>query len=107
MGAEISKNLALAGVGSLDVHDPAPSRFTDLSSSFLLGEADIGLGSDHGADSASPFNPYVRVRRLEDAPVLTKEGLSPYAVVVAVDRSHDELVELNRACREAGCRLVA
>ena len=108
MGAEISKNLALAGVGSLDVHDPAPSRFTDLSSSFLLGEADIGLRRDHGADERlSPLNPYVRVRRLEDAPVLTKEGLSPYAVVVAVDRSHDELVELNRACREAGCRLVA
>ena len=57
--------------------------------------------------SASPRSIHTCVRRLEDAPVLTKEGLSPYAVVVAVDRSHDELVELNRACREAGCRLVA
>ena len=42
LGAEVAKNLALAGVGSLDVHDPTPTTLSDFSSSFLLREEDIG-----------------------------------------------------------------
>jgi ubiquitin-activating enzyme E1 len=42
LGAEVSKNVALAGVASLDVHDPTPARYADLSTSWLLREADVG-----------------------------------------------------------------
>ena len=66
LGAEVSKNLVLAGVGSLDVHDSTPTALTDLSSSFLLREDDVGAARGlKAAERLSPLNPYVRVRSLD------------------------------------------
>ena len=42
LGAEVAKNLVLAGVAGLDVHDETPASLADLSSSFLLREEDVG-----------------------------------------------------------------
>lgn len=42
LGVEIAKNIALAGVKSLTIHDPAPATIADLSSQFFLRPDDIG-----------------------------------------------------------------
>jgi ubiquitin-activating enzyme E1 len=42
LGVEIAKNIALAGVKSLTLYDPAPTLISDLSSQFFLREADVG-----------------------------------------------------------------
>jgi len=42
LGVEIAKNIALAGVKSLTLYDPAPAAISDLSSQFFLHPQDVG-----------------------------------------------------------------
>ena len=42
LGVEIAKNIALAGVKSLTLYDPAPAQISDLSSQFFLHTEDVG-----------------------------------------------------------------
>lgn len=42
LGVEIAKNIALAGVKSLTLYDPAPTEIADLSSQFFLHPEDVG-----------------------------------------------------------------
>lgn len=42
LGVEIAKNIALAGVKSLTLYDPAPTVISDLSSQFFLHVDDVG-----------------------------------------------------------------
>ncbi len=42
LGVEIAKNIALAGVKSLTLYDPAPAAIADLSSQFFLHKDDVG-----------------------------------------------------------------
>ena len=42
LGVEIAKNIALAGVKSLTLYDPAPAAIADLSSQFFLHIEDVG-----------------------------------------------------------------
>lgn len=42
LGVEIAKNVALAGVKSLTLYDPAPAQLSDLSSQFFLRTEDVG-----------------------------------------------------------------
>ena len=42
LGVEIAKNVALAGVKSLTLYDPAPAQLADLSSQFFLHTEDVG-----------------------------------------------------------------
>ncbi|KAA8570690.1 hypothetical protein EYC84_000088 [Monilinia fructicola] len=42
LGVEIAKNIALAGVKSLTLYDPAPAAIADLSSQFFLHPEDVG-----------------------------------------------------------------
>lgn len=42
LGVEIAKNIALAGVKSLTLYDPAPAAISDLSSQFFLHPEDVG-----------------------------------------------------------------
>jgi ubiquitin-activating enzyme E1 len=42
LGVEIAKNIALAGVKSLTLYDPAPALISDLSSQFFLHPEDVG-----------------------------------------------------------------
>lgn len=42
LGVEIAKNIALAGVKSLTLYDPAPAVISDLSSQFFLHPSDVG-----------------------------------------------------------------
>ena len=46
LGVEIAKNIALAGVKSLTLYEPAPAVIADLSSQFFLRPADVGKPRD-------------------------------------------------------------
>lgn len=46
LGVEIAKNIALAGVKSLTLYDPAPAAIADLSSQFFLRPDDVGKRRD-------------------------------------------------------------
>ncbi len=105
LGAEIAKNVVLAGVSALDVCDDTPTATMDLASSWLLRDADVGQPRGlHAAERLSPLNPHVRVGTVP-AP-LGSESLSAYSVVVAVDQPVREQLRLNEAARAAGCKMV-
>lgn len=45
LGAEVAKNLVLMGVGSLTLHDPHPTCWSDLAAQVrLLGGLWVGVG---------------------------------------------------------------
>ena len=108
LGAELAKNLALAGIKQLHVHDDAPATLHDLATSFLLTEADVSAPrAARAVEQLAPLNPHVEMRRLEgpiDATTLEAHG---YTCVVAVDQTLEAELALNEAARAAGVRFVS
>ncbi|KAM0463199.1 hypothetical protein ACHAPV_003326 [Trichoderma viride] len=63
LGVEIAKNIALAGVKSLTVYDPAPVKIADLSAQFFLTPADVGKPRDEvTAPRVAELNAYTPVK---------------------------------------------
>ena len=108
LGAELAKNLALAGIKQLHVHDDAPATLHDLATSFLLTEADVSAPrAARAVEQLAPLNPHVEMRRLEgpiDATTLEAHG---YTCLVAVDQTLEVQLALNEAARAAGVRFVS
>lgn len=62
LGVEIAKNIALAGVKSLTLYDPAPVAIADLSSQFFLRPDDVGKRRDQvTAPRVAELNAYTPV----------------------------------------------
>lgn len=62
LGVEIAKNVALAGVKSLTLYDPAPVAIADLSSQFFLRPEDVGKPRDKvTAPRVAELNAYTPV----------------------------------------------
>jgi ubiquitin-activating enzyme E1 len=73
LGVEVAKNIALAGVKSLTLYDPAPTAIADLSSQFFLRPDDVGKPRDQAtAVRVSELNSYVPVSVLETPRYVTK-----------------------------------
>ena len=63
LGVEIAKNIALAGVKSLSLYDPAPVELPDLSSQFFLTPNDVGKPRDAVTiPRVAELNAYVPVK---------------------------------------------
>lgn len=105
LGAEIAKNVVLAGVKSLAVHDPAPAALADLSTQFFLTEQELGLRRDQVSRARlAELNAYVPVRVVENL----EDELLQYQVVVATDTVPlAEKVRLNGLCRAAGVKFIS
>lgn len=68
LGVEIAKNIALAGVKSLTLYDPAPAAIADLSSQFFLRPADVGKPRDQiTVPRVAELNAYTPVQIHESA----------------------------------------
>lgn len=68
LGVEIAKNIALAGVKSLSLYDPAKTELPDLSSQFFLTPEDVGKPRDEvTVPRVAELNAYVPVKRHEAA----------------------------------------
>ncbi|KAL9246593.1 hypothetical protein vseg_020110 [Gypsophila vaccaria] len=97
LGAEIAKNLILAGVKSVTLHDEKSVELWDLSSNFVFSESDIGknraVASMH---KLQELNNAVLVTTLTTG--LTKEKLSNFQVVVFTDISLEKAIEFNDYC---------
>ncbi|CAK7218475.1 E1 ubiquitin-activating protein [Sporothrix curviconia] len=62
LGVEIAKNIALAGVKSLTLYDPAPAAIADLSAQFFLHIDDVGKPRDEvTAPRVAELNAYTPV----------------------------------------------
>lgn len=82
LGVEIAKNIALAGVKSLTLYDPALVQLADLSAQFFLTPDDVGKPRDAvTAPRVAELNAYtpVKVHQSPGYVSTPPEPLSNYA----------------------------
>ncbi|KAG2669894.1 hypothetical protein I3843_14G057400 [Carya illinoinensis] len=97
LGAEIAKNLILAGVKSVTLHDEGMVELWDLSSNFIFSEGDVGKNRALASvQKLQELNNAVVVRALTTN--LTKEQLSDFQAVVFTDISFEKAIEFNDYC---------
>lgn len=98
LGAEIAKNLVLAGVKSVTLHDEGVVELWDLSSNFVFTESDVGKNRALASiQKLQELNNAVLISTLTTP--LTKEQLSNYQTVVFTDISIQKAIEFDDYCR--------
>ncbi|CAM9515783.1 unnamed protein product [Ascophyllum nodosum] len=106
LGAEIAKNVILAGVKSVTMLDDGPAQWSDLSAQFYLTEAD--LGKPRAATSVpklAELNRYVSVSGASGE--VTEEMIAPFQVVVMVDTPLAMQMKVNDFCRAKGACFIS
>uniref|UniRef100_A0A1D1XWH0 E1 ubiquitin-activating enzyme n=1 Tax=Anthurium amnicola TaxID=1678845 RepID=A0A1D1XWH0_9ARAE len=97
LGAEISKNLVLAGVKSVTLHDEGTVDWWDLSSNFFLSEDDIGKNRALACvQKLQELNNAVMIST--HTTKLSKEQLSDFQAVVFTDISLEKAIEFDEYC---------
>ncbi|GAB2290591.1 E1 ubiquitin-activating protein [Dionaea muscipula] len=97
LGAEIAKNLILAGVKSVTLHDDGVVELWDLSSNFAFTESDIGKNRALACvGKMQELNNAVLVSTLTTN--LSKEQLSEFQAVVFTDISLTKAIEFDDYC---------
>jgi len=108
LGAEIAKNIALAGVKSLTLFDPTPAKLSDLSSQFFLHPQDVGKPRQEvTAPRVSELNPYTPVG-IHMSPDLTSDltKLNQYQVVILTGVPLKQQLAVADHCHNNGIHLI-
>jgi ubiquitin-activating enzyme E1-like protein 2 len=105
LGVEIAKNVALAGVKSLTLHDTRVATYSDLSGQFFLREDDVTAKTNRAVASCprvAELNPYVTVRVLSDefTPTSDLSFLSNYQCVILTESSLELQLKVDQFCRD-------
>jgi len=106
LGVEIAKNVILAGVKSITLHDDEPASLLDLSAQFYLSEADVGKPRASACIAKL-------VELNSNVPVLLHTGkieddfLSQFRVVVMVGQPLDEQLRINAFCHQKGIAFIS
>ncbi|XP_057808186.1 ubiquitin-activating enzyme E1 1-like isoform X2 [Salvia miltiorrhiza] len=97
LGAEIAKNLILAGVKSVSLHDVGTVELWDLSSNFIFSEEDIGKNRALASvTKLQELNNSVMISALTSE--MTKEQLADFQAVVFTDISLEKAIEFDDYC---------
>ncbi|RBQ73993.1 hypothetical protein FVER53590_06295 [Fusarium verticillioides] len=108
LGVEIAKNIALAGVKSLTLYDPAPVQIADLSSQFFLTPSDVGKPRDEvTVPRVAELNAYTPVK-LHQSPGLDGElsQFDKYQVVVLTSAPIHQQKAIGDYCHSKGIYVV-
>ncbi|PYI06752.1 ubiquitin-activating enzyme E1 [Aspergillus sclerotiicarbonarius CBS 121057] len=108
LGVEIAKNIALAGVKSLTLYDPAPVAISDLSSQFFLQPQDVGKPrAEVTAPRVAELNSYVPVTVHEGSNIAENlEELKRYQAVVLTLTPLKEQLAIADFCHKNGIYLT-
>ncbi|KAJ6777409.1 UBIQUITIN-ACTIVATING ENZYME E1 [Salix koriyanagi] len=99
LGVEIAKNLVLAGVKSVTLHDEGVVELWDLSSNFIFSENDVGKNKALASvQKLQELNNAVVISTLTTE--LTKEHLSKFQAVVLTDVTLEKAIEFNDYCHD-------
>lgn len=110
LGAEIAKNVCLAGVKSVTLYDPEPVTLQDLSSQYLLREGDIGKPRAAATlPRLSELNAYVPVRNLggRSGQEISVEMIRPFQVVILCSASYEKQLEINDWTHANGVHFIS
>ncbi|CAM9314362.1 unnamed protein product, partial [Hapterophycus canaliculatus] len=108
LGAEVAKNVILAGVKSVTLLDDGLADWTDLSAQFYLTEADLGKPRAAACVAKlAELNRYVAVSTVTGE--VTEELLlkSSFQVVVMVDAPLEEQLRVNDLCHKSNVCFVS
>lgn len=103
LGVEIAKNVVLAGVKSITLHDTKTACYHDLGSQFFLREDDIKDKKNRAEASASrlaELNPYVNIQTSTSS--ISKgnfDFLTHYQCVILTDAPLSVQLEVDSFCR--------
>eukprot|EP00752_Nemacystus_decipiens_P009961 g8884.t1 len=106
LGAEVAKNVILAGVKSVTILDDGLADWTDLSAQFYLTEAD--LGKPRAASCVAKLaelNRYVGVSTASGT--VTEAMVSSFQVVVMIDATLEEQLRVNDLCHSKGVCFIS
>ncbi|KAI4823490.1 hypothetical protein KUCAC02_012073 [Chaenocephalus aceratus] len=105
LGVEIAKNVILAGVRSVTVHDQGVAEWRDLASQFYLREADLGKNrAEVSRLRLAELNNYVPVTAFTET--LTEDFMTDFQVVVLTNSNIEEQQQLGEFCHTKGIKLV-
>lgn len=109
LGVEIAKNVVLAGMKSVTIHDGDKIEKKHLSSQFFFREGDIGKNcAEVASHRLAELNSYVKVEVKEGSVTRESVGAGGYQVVVLTEASLEEQKEIGDFCHENGiCFVVA
>ena len=106
LGMEIAKNVILAGVKSIGLHDNSPVTIGDLSAGFYFSEQDVGKPRASSCIAQlAELNRYVPVT-LESEPLST-DLFSKYSVVIVTGETVQSQITLNSMCRACGAHFIS
>ncbi|KAK9812201.1 hypothetical protein WJX73_003893 [Symbiochloris irregularis] len=106
LGVETAKNVILAGVKSVTLHDTAAVQASDLSAQFYLAEADVGSNRAQACQRRlQELNPAVAVSSSQAA--LDESFLTKFQVVVLANVPLAEAVQIDRICHAKGVAVVS
>ncbi|XP_019061787.1 ubiquitin-like modifier-activating enzyme 7 isoform X1 [Fukomys damarensis] len=107
LGAEVAKNLVLMGVGSLTLHDPHPTCWSDLAAQVFLSERDLGKSrAEASQEHLAQLSEAVQV--LVHPSDITEDLLLKFQVVVLTASKLEEQLMVGTLCHKHGiCFLVA
>jgi ubiquitin-activating enzyme E1 len=89
LGVEVAKNVILAGVKSVTLHDQQNCEIADLSSQFYVSEASIGQNrAEVSCGQLSELNHYVPTTAYTGE--LTEEFIKGFRVIVLTSNSEEE-----------------
>ncbi|EEB05828.2 ubiquitin activating enzyme E1 [Schizosaccharomyces japonicus yFS275] len=93
LGIEIAKNVCLAGVKSVTIYDPQPTRMEDLSTQYFLHEDDIGKPrAEVSVPRLAELNEYVPVKAITD---ISLETLKNFQCIVVTETTLTKQIEIN------------
>lgn len=99
LGAEVAKNVILAGVRAVTIHDEGVAEMGDLSAQFYLTEADVGSNRAAACkDRLQELNTSVVVE-CAAAQALDAAVITSHDVVVMLDATLAEATRVNDICR--------
>lgn len=105
LGVEIAKNVILAGVKSVTLHDQQNCSLADLSSQFYLSESSIGQNrAEASCDHLSELNQYVPT--IAYTGELTEEFLQKFRVVVYTENNEVEQKRIAQITRKHNVALI-
>ena len=98
LGIETAKNIILAGVKSVTLHDNTLVSYHDLSSQFYLSESDIGqTRSAKSGEKLKELNPYVDIITNKDN-IVTTDVISQHNLVILIDQPYDIQIHISEFC---------
>ena len=106
LGVEIAKNVILAGVRGVVLHDDQPVEIGDLSAQFYFSEADVGKPRSAAcASQLAELNNYVNVSAGSGTDCLN--DMSQYACVCVTDQINSDFkLKISDACHAANTPYV-